>query len=299
MLTVAALAGEGLGRALREDFLSIFGHKEEELGHALGTVARLVLEMIGRSNALYHNLEHTMLVTLAGRDILRGRILLEPVSANDWAHFLLACVTHDVGFVRGALAGDSATEFVINASGDRVSLPRGASDAALAPYHVDRSKMFVRERLGQRKLFDLDPDRIAAAIEFTRFPVASTETTDNQPLEGLLVRAADLVGQLGDPNYLRKANALYWEFYETGIAAHLGYHSPADVIESYPEFFWRAAHPHIRIAERYLEVTDSGRGWLAHLESNVSRAGRASWHGPTVPEGKTGTADLRDSAPPR
>ena len=31
------------------------------------------------------------------------------------------------------------------------------------------------------------------------------------------MRAADLIGQLGDPHYLRKANALYHEFEEVGM----------------------------------------------------------------------------------
>jgi hypothetical protein len=35
--------------------------------------------------------------------------------------------------------------------------------------------------------------------------------------EGSLVRAADLIGQLGGPHYLQKANALYYEFEEIGI----------------------------------------------------------------------------------
>ena len=53
--------------------------------------------------------------------------------------------------------------------------------------------------------------------------------------EPALVRAADLIGQLGDPNHSRKLNALYYEFVETGIAAQLGYRSPADLAEQYPE----------------------------------------------------------------
>jgi hypothetical protein len=40
------------------------------------------------------------------------------------------------------------------------------------------------------------------------------------------VRAADLIGQLGDPNYIRKANALFHEFAEIGFANQLGYGSP-------------------------------------------------------------------------
>ena len=39
--------------------------------------------------------------------------------------------------------------------------------------------------------------------------------------------AANLIGQLGDPHYLRKANALYYEFEETGLNRQLGYGSPA------------------------------------------------------------------------
>ena len=50
--------------------------------------------------------------------------------------------------------------------------------------------------------------------------------------------AADLIGQLGDPHYLRKANALFHEFAEIGIAQRLGYGSPADLVERYPDFFW-------------------------------------------------------------
>jgi len=36
-------------------------------------------------------------------------------------------------------------------------------------------------------------------------------------MEPRLVQAADLIGQLGDPMYSRKANALYFEFEEIGM----------------------------------------------------------------------------------
>ena len=32
--------------------------------------------------------------------------------------------------------------------GGMTSLPRGSSDAALTPYHVERSKLFVMDRIG-------------------------------------------------------------------------------------------------------------------------------------------------------
>ena len=46
------------------------------------------------------------------------------------------------------------------------------------------------------------------------------------------MRAADLIGQLGDPHYLRKANALYHEFEEVGMNRQLGYKSPADLTDN-------------------------------------------------------------------
>jgi hypothetical protein len=48
------------------------------------------------------------------------------------------------------------------------------------------------------------------------------------------LRAADLIGQLGDPHYLRKANALYYEFDEAGVNRQLGYTSPRDLVDLYP-----------------------------------------------------------------
>ena len=54
----------------------------------------------------------------------------------------------------------------------KVQLPMGSSDAALAPYHVDRSKLFVIERFDAVE--DVDAARIARAIEYTRFPYVDT-----------------------------------------------------------------------------------------------------------------------------
>ena len=91
-----------------------------------------------------------MLVTLVGRDMLRGRTLTERIVAGDYLHLICACLLHDIGFVRGILSGDTATEFVVDQDGKKVTLPRGASDAALAPYHVDRSKLFATSGSGIR-----------------------------------------------------------------------------------------------------------------------------------------------------
>src|SRR5215469_16023608 len=145
-----------------------------------------------------------------------------PTSADDYAHVIAACLFHDIGYVRGVLKEDGADGYVIDSKGGKTALARGSSDAALMPYHVDRSKLFVKEHIARSEL--LDADRISSAIECTRFPPVHGPNDENS--EGFLVRAADLIGQLGDPHYLRKANALYHEFEEVGMNRQLGYSSP-------------------------------------------------------------------------
>ena len=270
MITVPELAAEALGSFLTAHMSRRFGSRHANLTELIPSAARLALERIGNSDALYHNVEHTMLVTLVGYDILRGRSLLTPTSASDYAHLLVACLFHDIGFVRGVLTGDGDDGYVVDANGGKVRLPRGSSDAALMPYHVERSKLFVMDRFVNSKL--LDVNRISDAIEFTRFPISQPDARTNE--EGLLVRAANLIGQLGDPHYLRKVNALFYEFEEIGINKQFGYEAPTDLRDLYPQFFFNSVSAHLQQAIRYLNVTSSGRLWIAGLYSNVFRAER-------------------------
>src|SRR5262245_37138610 len=160
-----------------------FGSTDAGLIELVQSAARLALDCIGNSDALYHNVEHTMLVTLAGYDILRGRRLLKETNADDYAHVLVACLFHDIGYVRGILDGDSDDGYVIDTKGNKIELGRGSSDAALMPYHVDRSKLYVMHRLSKHKL--LDATRIANAIGSTRFPPSGNDSGNE---EGMLVR---------------------------------------------------------------------------------------------------------------
>jgi hypothetical protein len=272
MITIPELVAQALGSFLSAETTGRFGSSQARLAEILPYAARLTLECIGNSDALYHNLEHSMLVTLAGHDILIGRMMLRPTTASDYANFIVACLTHDIGYVRGIVQGDEEDSYVADLSGRLVRLPRGSSDAALAPYHVDRSKLFVVERLDGVE--ELDATRIARAIEYTRFPYSASSNDDLVEEEGLLLRAADLVGQLGDPNYMKKSNALFYEFEEIGLNKTLGYDTPADVVHKYPQFYWNNVAPQIETAIRYLNVTSSGRQWIANIHSNVFRAER-------------------------
>ena len=105
-----------------------------------------------------------------------GRAVLGPELAAFEEEFATFCgARHAVGVASGLDAlhlllrghgigpGDEADRFVIDDSGATVTLKRGASDAALGPYHVDRSKIFVRHRFKQ--VPGVDEERIARAIE--------------------------------------------------------------------------------------------------------------------------------------
>jgi hypothetical protein len=94
---------------------------------------------------------------------------------------------------------------------------------------------------------DVGADRAGGACathrEHTRFPIPGEEqhaATDDFP--GVL-RAADLVGQLADINYLRKTAALFHEFHETGTSKLLKYSSAADLRANYPRFFLESRKP--------------------------------------------------------
>ena len=270
MITLPELAAGALGSFLAADMKDRFGASHARLAELIPFAARVALECIGNSDALYHNVEHTMLVTLAGHDIFKGRALLKPSTPTDYSNFIVACLAHDIGYVRGVVKGDGDDGYVVDGTGRKVSLPRGSSDAALAPYHVERSMLFVLDRVAGVE--ELDGARIARAIGFTRFPYSSsTDEKEEVDDEGALLLAADLIGQLGDPHYLRKANALYYEFEEIGLNKQLGYESPADIVDKYPQFYWNRISPHIQTAIGYLNVTSSGRRWIASLYSNVFR----------------------------
>jgi hypothetical protein len=268
MMTLPELAANALEEFLGSYMRRRFG-SSQALGEIVPSAARIALECIGNSDALYHNVEHTLLVTLAAHDIFRGRALHDNLTADDYAHVIIACLFHDIGYVRGLFGDDDEDGFLIDAKGGKLTLPRGSSDASLMPYHVDRSKLYVMRRI--EGLAPLDRQRIANAIEGTRFPPIEGQGYDD---EASIVRAADFIGQLGDPNYIRKANALYYEFEEVGINRQLGYDSPADIVNRYPQFYWSSVSPHIQTEIRYLNMTSSGRQWIASLYGNVFRAER-------------------------
>jgi hypothetical protein len=262
---------------LQSAYYRTYSNLEPQFGNIIAWTGRLALENIANSNALYHNVEHTVLVTLAGQAILEGKHLCEGgVTPSDWMHFIIALLCHDIGYVRGVCSLDNGNTFATGVGDETINLEEGGTDVVLTPFHVDRSKRFVIERFGNKLLEDMDSVidawQIASYIEMTRFPPPDKpEYKETNGYAGLL-RAADFIGQLGDPNYLRKTPALFYEFEEIGGNQAHGYTKPGDLRDSYAKFFWNVVSPYIQPAVGYLGVTQDGKQWISSLYSHVFTA---------------------------
>ena len=257
---------------LQAGYRQTYGSLKPDYADILGWAANMALENIADSDALYHDVEHTVLVTLVGQEVLRGKHIREgSVSCEDWVNLIISWLCHDIGYVQGVCRGDRPDErlYATGLEDIMMSLPFGLTDASLTFCHVDRAKLFVEERFGTHNL--IDTEAIKRNIELTRFPVPADEDHSDTVNYPGLVRAADLIGQLSDPRYLQKITALFYEFEETGVNKTLGYRTPNDLRKNYPAFYRNVVFPYIERALRYLEVTLSGKQIIANLYANVFR----------------------------
>jgi hypothetical protein len=263
MITIPQLTAQALGSFLARETEGRFRSSHSDLTKLLPFAARLTLECIGNSDALYHDIEHTMLVTLVGHDILAGRALQRTTTATDYANFIMACLTHDIGYVRGIVQGDEDAAYVRTLPGERANcrldrpMPRSRPTMSTAQGCSSLSGSMPWMKLTRLELPEPSNTRVFPTPRHQR-EMSTTST-----------RKRDLIGQLGDPNYMRKSNALFREFEEIGLNKTLGYGTPADIVSKFPN-----VAPQIQLAIRYLNVTLSGRQWIANLHSNVFRAER-------------------------
>ncbi|MGB3507707.1 MAG: Npun_R2479 family HD domain-containing metalloprotein [Microcoleaceae cyanobacterium] len=257
---------------LIDGYRHTYGGYKADYADIIAWAAGMALENIANSDALYHNVEHTILVTLVGQEVLRGKHIREGgVSCEDWLHYHISLLCHDIGYVKGVCRQDRG-DLRLYATGIddmKVSLPRGATDASLTPYHVDRGKLFIEERFGGHKL--IDAEIIKHNIELTRFPVPADQDHQDKVDYPGLVRSADLIGQLSDPRYLQKISALFYEFDETGQNKILGYNNPGDLRQGYPKFYWNVVYSYVKDAVTYLSLTQQGKQIVANLSANVFR----------------------------
>jgi hypothetical protein len=271
MLQITQILADNIAARARAHYEEIYpGQASAPLEFAL-RVTQAALSALGRSDALYHNCEHTTHVTLVGLEVLKAKQQRErTLSPTQWANVICALLCHDVGYVRDLCQGDAGTRVVTGIPGEEPVDISGHSDAALMPLHINRGKLYVQENFADDPAADLD--LLLACMERTRFPVPDDPVyhlTDDLPG---LVRGADLIGQLSDPRYLQKLSAVFYEFEEIGFNAVTGYARPGDLLHAYPGFFNSSVEPYIDAAVALLEHTDEGRDVLKHLFGNLDHA---------------------------
>ena len=265
---------------IKIDFIQRLEQKRKEIlpqspPEYLNIVADAVhtsMNLISGSDALYHDIEHTCMVTLCGQEIFAGKKILEgELNSADWLHFTLALLFHDIGYVRNILVGDGVKGQLIDKSGALYELQEGDTDASLTPYHVERGKLFINQRNWHQ---DVDRELLCDLISYTQFPIPNRGEANTQAEVKFrdlasLVGSADLIGQLADPMYDVKIPRLFYEFNETGSATKMGYNTPADLRAGYPSFFINFVRPNIGSALKYLQVTDEGKSWVSSLNYHV------------------------------
>jgi hypothetical protein len=253
---------------LKPGFLQLFGGSALIYWTSFAELAASVLGAIARSDAPYHTVEHTEQVMVVGQALLIGhQLYCQASSPADWLNMMVALLCHDFGYVRGLCPEDDLKAQRYSGGTGSVVTVYGKTDACLAPYHVDRSQQFVRQNLQAFPLIDLEA--VLTNIELTRFPVPEGSRYQDTLSYAGLCRAADLVGQMSDPRYLKKLPALYSEFEETGMNRMLGYRSAAELRANYPHFYWSVVFPYISDSLRYLAATATGRQIIARLYTNV------------------------------
>ena len=83
MFDPTKILADALGEHLAQAYRRAFASREPRYAEIIDEAARLVVERISGSDALYHDVQHTTFVTLVSQDILRGRLLREAISPED------------------------------------------------------------------------------------------------------------------------------------------------------------------------------------------------------------------------
>lgn len=91
-------AAPAFGDHLAETCLHYFAGRKPDYAAHINGCARMMLERLGNPDALYHNAEHTTMVTLAGQQILRGQLVTRSVQPEDGRQSIVALLIHDTGY---------------------------------------------------------------------------------------------------------------------------------------------------------------------------------------------------------
>jgi hypothetical protein len=169
--------------------------------------------------AEYHDLRHTLQVFLTAARLLDGHNLTLVFLPESLALcLLLAALLHDAGYIQ--------EEWDTEGTGARYG-----------QRHEERSIEFLRRNGELLEIEGEDREIVARLIEGTDlkrdFTAIAFGSRQEQTAAALLA-TADLLGQMGDREYLEKLLFLYYEFREAGVA---GYQTEFDILRKTRDFY--------------------------------------------------------------
>src|SRR5471030_1615307 len=127
MFNAQQLTIDKFATSLETAYRQTYGLMKPELGGVIALGGRLALENIGNSDMLYHNVEHTILVTTVGQEILLGKHLCEGgVKPADWLNFMMALLFHDIGYVKWVCRQDAGGQYASGDGNGIIELPKGS-----------------------------------------------------------------------------------------------------------------------------------------------------------------------------
>lgn len=236
--TVRTTDAESVGGEVQRIYRDVFqAEASAVLAQSFRDVARLFRgEYPGHRpcDTDYHDLQHTLDVTLAMSRLMagfeharRGAVRIDP------RLFELGVITalfHDCGYIRREEEAEVTT------------------GAVFTRIHVSRGGEFLRHYLREIGR-DSDAPLAAQLIHFTGYEVPVNEIPVSEPahrLLGNLLGSADIIAQMSDRCYLEKVrDRLYDEFVEGGIARQrradgaeqVLFASPEDLVFKTPAFY--------------------------------------------------------------
>jgi len=202
--------------------LSFPGFDYEPLGRAYGDIVRLFRgEYPGyrQSNVDYHDLSHTLSVTLAITRLMHGAIVTGyPLTEKEFNIGLVSGLMHDTGYIQSS----DDTE---------------GTGAKYTLIHINRSIEFVQQYYRNDPVFGDALPLFADILQCTGLNNKVAEirfVNEHIKTLGQMLGTADLLGQMADRHYLEKLLDLYYEFVEAGITT---FTSQLDLLEKTRAFY--------------------------------------------------------------
>jgi hypothetical protein len=224
-------------------------------------------------DARYHDLEHTLQVTLCMIRLLHGRHLAgaEPILTQRMFKLgLLSILLHDTGYLK----------------------EKGDTEGTGAKYtliHVTRSADFAAVLLGEKGFGSKDILAVQNMIRCTGVNVSLNTIPFQSDLErtvGFALGTGDLLGQMAADDYVEKLPVLYQEFAESErfnagkVNARAMFSSALDLMQKTPSFWTNYVLPRINkdFHGLYLFLNqpypEGENFYLQRIEANLERLQR-------------------------